>query len=163
MPLIAQPWACEEHRACCIVKKRAGRLTGHHAEEPAAAPTAEGEERGVVIDADMSQDGLGVAPYDLRRRVRSGAHHLGRRRAGTVGFLFELCHDVAQLEACVYRDAGIDSCDGSDAPTGRTQRQRLSKGFEAEVGPIDTHHHSIEQAHGLIIATAVRDANQGGH
>src|SRR3989304_666254 len=39
MPSLTPLWPSEKYRACCIVKERACRLTGHHAEEPAAAST----------------------------------------------------------------------------------------------------------------------------
>src|SRR3990170_2329507 len=152
MPSLAPLWASEKYRACRIVKERAGRLTGHHAEEPAAASTAERNESGVVLVADVSQDAFRIASHDLRRAVGSVAHDLSRSGAGTSGILFELSRDVAHAEAGVHGNGRIEPGNGVHSPADRAQRQRLMKRFEAEVSSVNTHHNAIEHSHSSIIA-----------
>lgn len=151
MPPLTPLWASEKHRACCVVQERAGRLTGHYAEEPAAAPTAERKKGGVVLVVDVSQDGFCIASHDLRRTVESAAHNLSRRGASTVSLLFELSRDVAHAETGMYRNTGIESSDGVHSSANRTERKRLMKRFEAEVGSVNTHHNPIEHTHDPII------------
>lgn len=114
MPALTPPWAGEENRARRIVKKGARGLAGHHAEESAAAPTSERNESGVVLVADVSQNGFRITSHDLRRAVWSVAHDLDRGGAGTLGLLFELSHEVVHLETGVHRTGGIEGGDGED-------------------------------------------------
>jgi len=136
--------------------ERAGRLTGHHAEEPAAAPTAERKESGVVFSAGVPQDTFRIASHDLRRLVGLVTHDLGRFGASTVSFLFELSRDVAHVEASVYGDGGIECGDRIHSSTRTGQRKRLMKRFEAEVGSVEAHHDAIEDMHARIIAEPSR-------
>jgi hypothetical protein len=134
------------------MEEGAGRLTGHHAQEPTAGATAERKQSGVVLDAGVAQDTLRVASDDVGRAIEPITNNLCCPCANMVSLFFELSRDVAHVEACVYGDAGIESSNGAHSHARRTERKGLVERFEAEVRSVNTYYNPIEHTHDPIFA-----------
>ena len=148
--------ASQQDRAGGLVQECGRRLTRQDAEEPTAAATAEGEQRGVVLAAGGPQDGLCVAADDRRRAVRSSGRDLGRRRTRPLCLLFQKSRHVAHVEACVDGDARVERSNGVHGRGWRDQRKSLMQRLEAIVGSIDANDHAIERTHDRRVSESPR-------